>query len=449
MSNSLSQQRKFFNFIPIPVAAFITVIFILLGGAGGDPVAEVSDQDSGQFSTNVPTGRNETATLKDKISAYFQSDAENQNRKAQQKRDNHFQYLYDQDTTRQKEEDIYAGRGYAEHPNNLAFKSKEVTQELEKEQEKLDTQLELLEKRLKNKKPNRPRSRPAAPPSEPEIDDDLARQLSEYERAQTLSGHSDTGSILGDDFAQMSQMLQTITDIQHPEQVAERLRQQSLENRGEFYSVAALETEVPISYLGQREQTIYQERFDQYIKDKADSTYRTVSEQSITGFMGLNSSSTTLDEKTVSAVVHGTQQVTAGSTVTLRLQDPIVVAGHRVEAGSFIFGTAEFSGPRVVVNISSIVVDETVVPVAMDVYDQGDGMQGIFIPDIAASVAAQQAAGQATSSLRLSMANPNLATRAVDEGLRGIKSLVRMKANQTKATLKNNYEIVLLNQKKL
>ena len=438
------QQRNLLLFMMIPGNIFLVVMFYIFGGGGSAPVAESEQKkEVSGLATSLPAAEKESPPFKDKISAYISKNKADKEKDLLTKTDNHFKWLMGQDTTATAEVDPLNGLHSLKNPNELAF----AAEEAEDESSKLDQELADLEKKLKTRSGGSGR-RPAkkSPPAETDHDADLARRLAAYEQQQLKI--PDTASALPDEFTEMQGMLDKILDIQHPDRVAERLRKKSLDERGNFYSVNAQENHVPISYLGESKKDLYEDRLREFIDQKKDSTYRQVDQASISGFMGLKGATGMADENTLKAVVHGKQDVVNGSTAKLRVLSPLVVAGHHVPANSYVYGKVSLQADRVNIDINSIEVDQTVLPVAMQVYDL-DGMEGLSAPDLASIQEARRAVGQSSSALQLEMANPNITTRALDEGVKGIRQLLRRKAQIAKATLKNNYQVYLLNQQSI
>jgi len=85
-------------------------------------------------------------------------------------------------------------------------------------------------------------------------------------------------------------------------------------------------------------------------------------------------------EKMIQAMVDQNMKGMQGSRIRFRLLDDIDVAGHTIRNGSYLFGRISgFSEQRVKVQITSILVNDKILPVDLMVYDN-DGMEGFYVP---------------------------------------------------------------------
>lgn len=82
----------------------------------------------------------------------------------------------------------------------------------------------------------------------------------------------------------------------------------------------------------------------------------------------------------IKAIIDENTQGRAGSRIRLRLLEDINVGGHLVKKGSYIYSQiTKFSEQRVGLSVVSIVKENKVLPVNLEVYDL-DGMEGLYVP---------------------------------------------------------------------
>lgn len=164
------------------------------------------------------------------------------------------------------------------------------------------------------------------------------------------------------------------------------------------------------------------------------------------------------EEKKIVALLDQGIKVYQGSRVRIRLLQDTFVHDYLLKKGKYIYGEVEgFESHRVEINVNSIVVADSIVPVKITLYDN-DGIRGIYVPDsqfrqfvsdlgVSASQSGNtmgggigqgqaQGQGRTTQQLYQSVSRSiNSATRAVSKALR-----------KNKAFLKYNTQVYLINE---
>ena len=157
------------------------------------------------------------------------------------------------------------------------------------------------------------------------------------------------------------------------------------------------------------------------------------------------------DRNTIPACVHGTQSVTDGQTVRLRLLEPMAVAGRTIPRNAVVVGTGKIQGERLDIEITSLEYDGTIIPVELAVYDT-DGQPGIFIPNSMEMNAVREVAANMGGSLGSSI---NISTNAgaqlasdLGKGLiQGTSQYIAKKMRTVKVHLKAGYRVMLYQEK--
>lgn len=151
---------------------------------------------------------------------------------------------------------------------------------------------------------------------------------------------------------------------------------------------------------------------------------------------------------TIKAMVFSEQTIQSGGRVSLRILEPIRLRGRDIPAGQLLYGVASFGGQRVNIGINSIQVDGRILPVKLTVFDM-DGLSGIYVPNVVAVEQGRQSISQATQGVNISapLVSTNLpasaAASAIQAGTQGVRSFMSRKVAVQKATLKNNYYVLL------
>lgn len=151
---------------------------------------------------------------------------------------------------------------------------------------------------------------------------------------------------------------------------------------------------------------------------------------------------------TVKAMVFSDQTITSGGRVTLRLLENITLRGRLIPEGCLLYGVANFGRQRVNIVINQVQYEGRILPMKLTVYDM-DGLTGIYVPNVLAVEQGRQTIAQAGQGFNVSSpvysANvPALAAAsALQAGIQGGRSFLSRKVSVQKATLKNNYYVLL------
>jgi len=470
------QERDFLLFIPIPVFITVCILFSIFGGGSGSDVI-ASEQPLQMLSVDVPKDDDGLiGEMVDKFTSYQEEEKNERDYRTQKQKDPYKEFIQENE---ERLDDLgKTSRKYLKQPDELSFGAKGQAQQLEEEfiekEKELEDKLSELEKSLngnraakgqsyssqsKSLKGSRPEQlfndpqTPVASTSYPtnnlssgripsdQLSPEIQAQLASYESAASEMEDQEASQ-----FSDMKDMLDKILDIQHPERVKQRLKEQSGKDIGTFHSVHNAKNHMPVDYLGENEEDVYVERYHQYMNLNEDTVYKVVPRNMVSGFMGLSSDEGTILKDEVKAVVHKGGTVTSGSKVKLRLLSDIVVSGREVRSNSYIYGVCEINGSRVDIEIASIQVSNAVIPVNMMVYDH-DGMEGIYVNGLAEGQDARQAATNAGTQLNLQMADPSIRGRLIDNSVREVRQLLQRKAQAPKAFLKSGHQLFLLNAK--
>ena len=99
----------------------------------------------------------------------------------------------------------------------------------------------------------------------------------------------------------------------------------------------------------------------------------------------------------IAACVHGTQTVSDGQALRIRLLEPMAVDDLLIPKGTVLVGGTRVEGERMGILIETVEYRGTLFPVELEVYD-ADGQQGILVPNSMEYDAAREiAAGMGTS----------------------------------------------------
>lgn len=84
---------------------------------------------------------------------------------------------------------------------------------------------------------------------------------------------------------------------------------------------------------------------------------------------------TVTEGNTISACVHGTQTVSDGQALRLRLTEPMSVAGRFIPKGTVLVGGTRIQGERLEIMVNAVEYKGTILPVELEVYDPTDSRE--------------------------------------------------------------------------
>ena len=151
---------------------------------------------------------------------------------------------------------------------------------------------------------------------------------------------------------------------------------------------------------------------------------------------------------TVKAMVFSQQTIVSAGRVGLRLLEPITLRGRMIPEGTLLYGIANFGSQRVNITINQVQYEGRILPMKLTVYDM-DGLTGIYVPNVLSVQQGRQTLTQAGQGLNVSppvyAANvpAQVASSALQAGIQGGRSFFARKVSVQKATLKNNYYVLL------
>ena len=153
------------------------------------------------------------------------------------------------------------------------------------------------------------------------------------------------------------------------------------------------------------------------------------------------------ERNTISACVHGTQTVSDGQALRIRLLEPMSVDDRFIPKGTVLVGGTRIQGERLDIVIDAVEYKGSVLPVELEVYD-ADGQQGILVPNSMEYDAAREIAANMGSSVGSSInistdAGAQIASDLGKGVIQGVSQYVSKKMRTVKITLKAGHKLLL------
>lgn len=168
------------------------------------------------------------------------------------------------------------------------------------------------------------------------------------------------------------------------------------------------------------------------------------------GFLTAEGRTAASDAPTVRACVAATQVIRAGSTVRLRLLEPVRIDGTVIPRNTPIYGTATISGMRLQVVVSSVEYNGRIFAVEASAYDL-DGQPGLNVPNSRERTALKEALASVGQTAGTSVnvtrsAGQQVLSELAHGGLQASSQYVAEKLREVKITLKANHQLLLISK---
>lgn len=158
------------------------------------------------------------------------------------------------------------------------------------------------------------------------------------------------------------------------------------------------------------------------------------------------------EESFVKAIIDENVQGYAGSRIRLRLLDDVNVGGHLVKKGTYIYAQiSSFSEQRVGLSVVSIIKENKIFPVSLEVYDL-DGMQGLYVPDSEFREFSKQLGNRSMQGINME-SDPENTSQFIMSSMQKVftstSSAIANLIRKNKAKIKYNTFIYLIDSKEL
>lgn len=433
-SQKFLQRRRLVMALPVLVLPFLTMIFWALGGGNGTPAQAMPTEKAG-LNLELPSAHFNDDEVWNKLALYEKAERDSMKFQEARESDPYFDLtaLVEQEQQEPvKEKQLASDRIRAQYP----AKQKTI---VDPNEAKVNQKLEQLYQEL-----NKNQERDLIV-KEPEVDmsnspdPQFSSDVKQLESMMEMMNDEDRNN---PEMEQIEGMLEKILDIQHPERVREKIKEQSEQKKDKVFPVEVIRDGETISLINQSnpnnsmatDSTALLSRF-------AESTTRQNS------FYGLE------DEQAdgsgagnaIEAVIHDTQELVAGSTVKMRLLNDVYINGKLIAKDQFVYGVAEINGERLAITINSIRDNNSLFPVSLSVYDL-DGLEGVYIPGAITRDVAKQSSDQALQGLQFMGMDQSLGAQAASAGIQAAQGLFSKKIKLVKVTVKAGYRILLLDK---
>lgn len=157
-------------------------------------------------------------------------------------------------------------------------------------------------------------------------------------------------------------------------------------------------------------------------------------------------------ENLIKACVHGEQTIVTGSTVRLRLLEPLQMGGGvKIPANTIVYGSATLGSSRLKVVVQNIRHGNYICPVSFVLYDN-DALEGLNLPNNMKAEAAKRMEQGLLQGIQLPISSIGTMTSEITSALNTVtqvtKQILNMSLSQVKVHLKANYEVYIQEETK-
>lgn len=135
------------------------------------------------------------------------------------------------------------------------------------------------------------------------------------------------------------------------------------------------------------------------------------------------------------------QEILDGSSLPIRILDPLICEGKRIPSGQLAYGRVSLQGTRLLVHISEILYSGRSYPLQLDIYDM-DGLEGLRVPSHLEVRSLRQSLEQGLGTIYPSL-EPGLVSQAAGAGLEAARSLIRSHERVLRVDIPPGYRIWL------
>ncbi|MFH7001161.1 conjugative transposon protein TraM [Flavobacterium plurextorum] len=413
------KNRKMFLVLPLLILPFVTMLFWVLGGGKGEGTL-VSEDKKGGFNMLLPNPKLKEDSSLDKMSYYDQASIDSIKLLEQKKKDPNYSKIMADEINLEAENYIDSTEMLGNHKkgglNTSSFKTEN--------DQKIYQKLQALQKAI----------------AEPSKTNNHTQDMREFQYSRPPFGESEEMKNLEQlmtamsapsepdpELAQLGGMLENILDIQHPERVQEKVRQNSKLHKGKVYSVTRKAGEENLTSLQGGMQSPKEDNGISFYPLEEDNANEEI-------------------QNAVEGAVHETQTIVNGSVVKIRLVNDVFINGVLIPRNSFVFGTASLKGERLEIKISTIKYQNSIFPVELSVFDI-DGIKGIYIPGTISRDVAKASADRSMQSIGLSSVSDSWGAQAAGMGVEAAKTLLSKKVKLIKVAVKAGYKVLLYDEK--
>lgn len=416
-SAAFKRKRKMLVVLPLICLPFISLAFWALGG--GKEAADNPQATTAGLLLNLPDSKLREADPTDKLRFYEQAEKDSLKLEEWMRTDPYYRQRLDSNHSATNELQLLTQETASKYNyglNSSPYSNKGISSE-----DELMRKLALLQEQLGNSPSPEKNTSPFA------SNEKESSFNTEIDRLNLIMQQMQNSGQDNPELKAIQGTLEKILDIQHPERVKEKRKEQSTKQRNVVFPVTANKKTTVTSLLDS-------------IKNE---------QQFQVGFFGIDETNKVEEEEStaIEAVVHATQTLVNGSIIQMRVATDIFINGTLIPKGTKLNGKVSLNDERLEINISSLRYDKHIFPVELEVFDM-DGMAGIYIPGAISRDVVKESAQNSLQQMDILTLDPSFRAQAATAGVNTLKQLLGRKVKQVKVVVKEGHRLLLRDKKR-
>jgi conjugative transposon TraM protein len=399
------RQRNFMLILPLLTLPFLTIIFWAFGGGGGD-VTAANQTTSNGINLKLPDAKFKAEKGLDKLSFYKQAALDSAKQREAEKLDPYWNRFTTDSTPGTGHEGLNnSDNGFEANRMKVYGKLNELKAALDHSQKSSGYDQQQTDNRYSLRS---------------------YKSADDFEKLQLMMQRMEEEKTEDPEITQLNNMLDKIAAIQNPPLKAENAPGSTI---AKTFSVNTASEKAEVSLLNTGADQLP-------AKDTA-----TDASNAFYGQTNFNDSAA-INNEAIEAIVPETQTMVTGSTVKLALMNDVTIRNNILPSGTLIYGTGSLSNERLKISITSIRIKNSILPVALDVYDM-DGQEGIFVPGSINRTVAKESANSAINGVNANTLDPSIGAQAASAGIEAAKTLFTKKVKLVRLTVTTGYKVLL------
>lgn len=408
MNQHADQQTKKMRLLlalPVLVLPFVTMAFWALGG-GKDEHATTNTAQG--YNINLPKANFKHEGLLDKMSYYDQADRDSIKEQEHRRSDMSFAAsgIPAPDTPTMLQ---YSGATNMQLTNNAKSPA---------------------EQRVYDRLADINRALAAPPPNATSLKTNTNSSSDDIDRLESMLGAVRQPQQPDQELEQLNGMMDKILDVQHPERVKQRIKEQSIKLKQGVFPVRTAQDETDVSLL----------------KGPVNKLKRDTGFENARFFSLPQTAQDTVPQTAIDAVIYDKQTLVDGSTVKLRLTTDVFINGTLIPKGTPVYGIASLGTERLMIEVNTIRFADNIFPVSLATYDL-DGVAGIYIPGAINRDVSKQSADQSIQSIGINSLDNSIGAQAATAGITAAKTLLSRKVKIVRVNIPAGYKVLLRDTK--
>ncbi len=415
-SAAFKRKRKMLVMLPLICLPFISLAFWALGG-GQSMNSDMQPTTAGLL-LNLPDSKLKEADPADKLRFYEEAEKDSLQLEEWMRTDPYYRQNQDSNASAVNELKMLTQQTASKY--NYQLNNSPYGKQSTNTEDELMRKLALLQEQLQASPPPELLSSPVAGAKKDEL------FSSDVDRLNLIMQQMQNSNQDNQEMKTIQGTLEKILDIQHPERVKAKIKEQSTKQRNTVFPVTANTRTTATSLL--------------------DSV--TTMQHFQVGFFGLDETEQPEDvSSTIEAVVHSTQTLVNGSIIQMRVATDLFINGILIPKGTKVNGKVSLNDERLEINISSLRYGKLIFPVELEVFDM-DGIAGIYIPGAISRDVAKESAQSSLQQMDLVTLDPSFRAQAATAGVNTLKQLLGRKVKLVKVVVKEGHRLLLRDKKR-